>query len=416
MALGNPIAPGLTVAVRLRPAEQFLFNVVVRSEAISTLLPSPSPPSKSLRRTIAGPATPLFAHYPPQKAHPIPSCACSPITMKASMFLLGASAILASASPLRNALEKREIEKREMKTEWVYEVVTVTVVAGDEPETTAPAATKPTGVVFMEAPAPKYTAPSTTKEAAKPKKVKKPVSKPSTTKEAPKVTIVTVEPQPESTKETVYESPAPVVEKPKTTVEKVVAKPTKVAEPKVEVPASGGDDLSLDGAYNTVMLAYHNIHRLNHSASALEWDDELAGYAENTANGCVFEHDMNQGNGGYGQNLASWGATSDIDGLKNKAAAGGITNQWYNNEMANWAFYGQENPPADMNIDLYGHFTQVVWKDSTKVGCATVKCPAGTVLSFPSWYTVCNYNPQGNFGGRYGDNVLKPKGEKRVTV
>jgi uncharacterized protein YkwD len=193
--------------------------------------------------------------------------------MKASMFLLGASAILASASPIRNALEKREIEKREMKTEWVYEVVTVTVVAGDEPETTAPAATKPTGVVFMEAPAPKYTAPSTTKEA-------------------PKVTVVTVEPQPESTKETVYESPAPVVEKPKTTVEKVVAKPTKAAEPKVEVPASGGDDLSLDGAYNTVMLAYHNIHRLNHSASALEWDDELAGYAENTANGCVFEHDM----------------------------------------------------------------------------------------------------------------------------
>lgn len=336
--------------------------------------------------------------------------------MKASMFLLGASAILASASPVRNALEKREIEKREMKTEWVYEVVTVTVVAGEESEITAPAATKPTGVVFMEAPAPKYTAPSTPKEAAKPKKVKKPASKPSTTAEAPKVTVVTVEPQPESTKETVYESPAPVVEKPKTTMSKVVAKPTKVAEPEVEVPASGGDDLSLDGAYNTVMLAYHNIHRLNHSASALEWDDELAGYAENTANGCVFEHDMNQGNGGYGQNLASWGATSDIDGLKNKAAAGGITNQWYNNEMANWAFYGQENPPADMNIDLYGHFTQVVWKDSTKVGCATVKCPAGTVLSFPSWYTVCNYNPQGNFGGRYGDNVLKPKGEKRVTV
>ncbi|KAI1065916.1 hypothetical protein LB507_000962, partial [Fusarium sp. FIESC RH6] len=56
----QPIAPGLAVAVRLRPAEQFLFNVVVRSEAISTssLLFTPS---KSLRRTIAGPATPLFA-------------------------------------------------------------------------------------------------------------------------------------------------------------------------------------------------------------------------------------------------------------------------------------------------------------------------------------------------------------------
>ncbi|KAF4444047.1 Protein PRY1 [Fusarium austroafricanum] len=333
--------------------------------------------------------------------------------MKASMFLLGASAILASASPIRNVLDKRAME-----TKWVYEVVTVTVVAGEEPQTEAPEPKKlkPTGVVFMEAP--EYAAPEPTKEAVKPKK---PASKPSSTKEAAKVTVVTAEPKPESTKETVYkapvvEKPQPVVEKPKTTIEKVVSKPTKAAEPKVEVPASGGDNLSLDGAYNTVMLAYHNIHRHNHSAPALEWDDELAGYAENTANGCVFEHDMKQGKGGYSQNLASWGATSDIDGLKNKAAAGGITNQWYNNEMANWAFYGQENPPQDMNIDLYGHFTQVVWKDSTKVGCATVKCPAGTVLSFPSWYTVCNYNPQGNFGGRYGDNVLKPEGEKRVTV
>ena len=81
--------------------------------------------------------------------------------------------------------------------------------------------------------------------------------------------------------------------------------------------------------------------------------------------------------------------------MQKKSAAGGITNQWYNSEMGNWAFYGQENPPDGMNIQLYGHFTQVVWKDSTKVGCATVKCPAGSVLQYPSWYTVCNYNPQG---------------------
>lgn len=141
-----------------------------------------------------------------------------------------------------------------------------------------------------------------------------------------------------------------------------------------------------------------------------------------------------QGSGGYGQNLASWGSTGDIESLKNKAAAGGITNQWYNNEMNNWSFYGQDNPPESMDILLYGHFTQVVWKDSTKVGCATVKCPAGSVLAYPSWYTVCNYNPQGklflhirrgmaeangplgNFGGEFGSNVLEPKKAERVTV
>ncbi|KAM0197719.1 hypothetical protein ACHAPQ_000070 [Fusarium lateritium] len=332
--------------------------------------------------------------------------------MKASMFLVGASAILASASPIRNALQERA-----MKTEWVYEVVTVVVTADQKKA-------EPTGVVFMEAP--EYDAPKPTQEAEKPKpkKEEKPTSiQPTATKETEKVTVVTVVAESESKEEQVYKQPETVVEKPKsvveepkTTVKKVVATPTptKAAEPKVTEAST--PDLSLDGSYDTVMLAYHNIHRANHSVSALEWDDELAGYAENTANGCVFEHDMDQGKGGYGQNLASWGATSDIDDLKHKAAAGGITNQWYDSEMSNWAFYGQDNPPEDMNIDLYGHFTQVVWKDSTKVGCATVKCPAGTVLSFPSWYTVCNYNPQGNFGGRYGNNVLKPEGAKRVTV
>ena len=84
-----------------------------------------------------------------------------------------------------------------------------------------------------------------------------------------------------------------------------------------------------------------------------------------------------------------------MDDLQIKSAAGGITNQWYNGEMPNWQSYGQENPPAGQDLDAFGHFTQAVWKSSTKVGCATVKCAAGTVLSFPSWYTVCNYNPPG---------------------
>jgi uncharacterized protein YkwD len=40
------------------------------------------------------------------------------------------------------------------------------------------------------------------------------------------------------------------------------------------------------------MLYQHNIHRANHSAPNLEWDETLAQYAANTANGCVFAHDM----------------------------------------------------------------------------------------------------------------------------
>lgn len=103
----------------------------------------------------------------------------------------------------------------------------------------------------------------------------------------------------------------------------------------------------------------------------------------------------NQGGGGYGQNLASWGGTGDINSLKVKSAASGVTEQWYNGEMSSWQFYGHANPPSNSNLHDWGHFTQVVWKSSAQVGCATVKCAAGTVLSFDSWYTVCNYNPPG---------------------
>ena len=104
----------------------------------------------------------------------------------------------------------------------------------------------------------------------------------------------------------------------------------------------------------------------------------------------------NQGSGGYGQNLASWGTSGTLDDSSRvNTAAAGVSNQWYNSEMSNWQFYGQANPPSSSDLHEWGHFTQVVWKGATKVGCATVKCAAGTVLSMNSWYTVCNYNPPG---------------------
>ena len=33
------------------------------------------------------------------------------------------------------------------------------------------------------------------------------------------------------------------------------------------------------------------------------------------------------------------------------------------------------------------HATQVIWKGSNQVGCATVQCAAGTIFGMTSWYT-----------------------------
>lgn len=102
----------------------------------------------------------------------------------------------------------------------------------------------------------------------------------------------------------------------------------------------------------------------------------------------------NQGAGGYGQNLASYGSSSN-SGSDTDAIARAITTQWYGGEFAAYAnFFGMANPPSS-SFGAYGHLTQVVWKSSTEVGCYTARCPAGTVLGMESSYSVCNYNPPG---------------------
>jgi hypothetical protein len=53
-----------------------------------------------------------------------------------------------------------------------------------------------------------------------------------------------------------------------------------------------------------------------------------------------------------------------------------------------------------------GHFTQVIWKASTKLGLGAACASDGSV------YVVGNYSPQGNFrmnGAGYASNVLPPK-------
>lgn len=48
------------------------------------------------------------------------------------------------------------------------------------------------------------------------------------------------------------------------------------------------------------------------------------------------------------------------------------------------------------NFDSWGHFTQMVWSDSTSVGCSVQYCQTGTIYSsMPAWFTVCNYGHEG---------------------
>ncbi|PVH75649.1 PR-1-like protein, partial [Cadophora sp. DSE1049] len=158
----------------------------------------------------------------------------------------------------------------------------------------------------------------------------------------------------------------------------------------------------------------HNKHRANHTADGLVWDTTLAGYAQTIAKGCVFAHDMTQGGGGYGQNLAAYGTTADMASIDLSTVVGdAVTNQWYYGEAANMP-YGQ-NSPATSGVPEYLHFSQVLWKSTTKVGCATVQCGAGTIFSYHSLYTVCNYAKTGNVLGSFASEVTEPIGLAGIT-
>ncbi|KAI9923610.1 hypothetical protein ASPWEDRAFT_172072 [Aspergillus wentii DTO 134E9] len=173
---------------------------------------------------------------------------------------------------------------------------------------------------------------------------------------------------------------------------------------------SSASGSSPTNAYQSAILYNHNVHRSNHSASSLEWSASLESSARTLANKCVYQHDTSIDGGGYGQNIG-YGVEADNIGQM-------ISNLMYNDEMGYFAnLYGQANP--DMSLfDSWGHFTQIVWKASTAVGCATVTCQSlGNVdSSQPLPFTVCNYNPAGNYDGEYNTNVLQPLGQAMYSA
>ena len=51
---------------------------------------------------------------------------------------------------------------------------------------------------------------------------------------------------------------------------------------------------------------------------------------------------------------------------------------------------------------ICGHYTQVVWRDTRQVGCASVVCNSNSPFQgHPQWRIwVCDYAPPGNYVGQ----------------
>ncbi|KAL0365267.1 UNVERIFIED_CONTAM: Basic form of pathogenesis-related protein 1 [Sesamum angustifolium] len=101
-------------------------------------------------------------------------------------------------------------------------------------------------------------------------------------------------------------------------------------------------------------------------------------YANQRVADCALTHS----NGIYGENLAK-GSSSSFSGVS-------AVNMW----VAEKQCYDY-NTNSCIGGKQCLHYTQVVWHDSTQLGCARVQCSNGW------YYVVCNYDAPGNWEGEW---------------
>ncbi|KAE9389788.1 PR-1-like protein [Gymnopus androsaceus JB14] len=131
----------------------------------------------------------------------------------------------------------------------------------------------------------------------------------------------------------------------------------------------------------------------NTSAGNLEWNNTLASTAQQWSNNCVFEH-SNGTLGPYGENIAAGTGTYNIS-----------------TALGDWA---AESGDYDPSNPQYSHFTQMIWKATTQLGCAVQSCngifPSSYRVGFvfsayfflqDAQFYVCEYYPQGNVIGEF---------------
>ena len=111
-------------------------------------------------------------------------------------------------------------------------------------------------------------------------------------------------------------------------------------------------DYTSSPQFQTSILNSTNTYRSQHNASALSWNTTLSTFADAYVQACKFAHT----GGPYGENLAA--------GYSSATAA---VEAW-GNEGAKYDF------AAGQFSSETGHFTQLVWKATTTVGCGRANC------------------------------------------
>uniref|UniRef100_A0A0N4ZLW6 SCP domain-containing protein n=1 Tax=Parastrongyloides trichosuri TaxID=131310 RepID=A0A0N4ZLW6_PARTI len=147
-------------------------------------------------------------------------------------------------------------------------------------------------------------------------------------------------------------------------------------------PASGEYKELLDD-----ILRHTNIYRQKHHSPPVTWNAEIARKAQAYAEVLARSYDqrlVHDSDHTYGENLGA--ATPNI--------AKNIVHNWYNEVR----YYDYNKATFSSGT---GHFTALVWKETTEMGC-------GAAMGQSMIFVSCKYSPPGNMMGDFRENVLRP--------
>ena len=135
----------------------------------------------------------------------------------------------------------------------------------------------------------------------------------------------------------------------------------------------------------------HNAARAAHGVAPLTWDPALAAIAQGWAEQCI-DNEVPAGLIDHNPNRSATYPTyvgENIFGSSGNATGTQAVASWIAEE-SNYDY------ASNTCTGTCGHYTQVVWAATQKVGCGIHTCPG---LQFGS-SIVCDYGPGGNDGGR----------------
>jgi uncharacterized protein YkwD len=154
------------------------------------------------------------------------------------------------------------------------------------------------------------------------------------------------------------------------------ATPNSAGSSKTGPAANCSNPNGLTAVEIEAVLAAHNIARTEAGSPLLTWNCSLAAWAQDWANRGVAQH---REFSDYGENIFVAGDA--------KIAAKDAVNRWLM-ERPQW----NNSTGSCAEGKICTHYTQVVWKRTTKIGCGINRNATG------KWKVliVCNYDPAGN--------------------